>query len=100
MLKRHIASNNPPNLWEIFIRKNKVIWICGYKASRSDITYCSTTTMSFASALKPTLEWLPSQYGLLLDAPHLHIAANTFPSTTTNSGPFSLHFISTLAMIH
>ncbi|MDP9490475.1 MAG: hypothetical protein M3P28_09815, partial [Thermoproteota archaeon] len=28
------------------------------------------------------------------------IAANTFPSTTTNSGPFSLHFISTLAMTY
>ena len=60
--------------------------------------YCSVTTISFASALNPIFAWLPSQYGLVFDDPHLQNAVKTFPSTRTNSGPFPLHLISTLAM--
>ena len=41
---------------------------------------------------------MPSQYGLLLDAPHLHIAAKTLPSTTIRLGPFGVHLITTLAI--
>lgn len=34
-----------------------------------------------------------SHYGLFAEAPHLHIAANTFPSTTIKFGPSFVHLI-------
>lgn len=56
---------------------------------------CYTTLVVFSSALKPIFLCVPSHRGLVLDPPHLHIAAVTLPSTTIRLGPSLVDLIST-----
>ena len=70
----------------------------GRKFNKIDTRCYSETVISVGSALNPILPWAPSQYGLLLDAPHLHMAAKTLPSTVIKFGPFWVHLITTLVI--